>query len=249
MKFEKIIKNLSATVAAVVVFFMAGGMYLSSKGFTMLENGDIVLVPSAIAQDESGNVELPVIPDNLVLPNDHFIGKEDAPISLYEYSSFGCSHCADFHLQVLPKIKEEYIDKGLLKLFFVPFPIDKASMDGALLAECVTDDKYFDFVNVLFKKQRAWRLDRNPQNVMKQFALLYGGKAELLDACLHNDDNAREILSNRQNARSQLGIQGTPSFVISVDGKSELIPGYRPFEEFKAIIESKLPKKIDDIKK
>ena len=173
MKFEKVIKTLSATVAAVVVFFMAGGMYLSSKGFTMLENVDIVLVPSAIAQEESGNVELPVIPDNLVLPNDHFIGKEDAPISLYDYSSFGCSHCADFHLSVLPKLKEEYIDNGLLKLVFVPFPIDKSSMDGALLAECVADDKYFDFVNVLFKKQRAWRLSRNPQNVMKQFALLY----------------------------------------------------------------------------
>lgn len=247
--FEKIIKNLSATIAAVVVFFIVGGMYLSGKGFVMQDNGEIVLVPSAVAQEGTGVSQLPVIPDNLVLPGEHSLGKEDAPVVLYEYSSFGCSHCADFHLQVLPKIKKEYIDKGLVKLVFVPFPIDKASMDGALLAECAAEDKYFDFIDILFKKQRAWKLSRDSQKVLKQFATLSGVAADQADACLRNDDTAREILSNRQNARSLLGIQGTPSFVISVGGKNELISGYRLYDDFKAIIDAKMPEKSTENEK
>ena len=125
------------------------------KGFVLNEKGEIVLVKAAHAQDEAP-APAPVIPANYAMPEGMTMGKADAPIALYEFSSFGCFHCADFHLNVLPAIKEKYIDKGLVKLVFVPFPIDRASMDGALLAACVPADKYFAFVDVLFKKQREW---------------------------------------------------------------------------------------------
>ena len=240
MSFERIIKNLSGLVAAVVIFFMAGGMYLSSKGFEMMDDGSIVLVQPAAAQSE---ITVPEIPDNYVLPDEHSIGSKDAPVALYEYSSFGCSHCADFHLHTLPKLKADFVDKGLVRLVFVPFPIDKSSMNAALLAECVDEDKYFAFVNVLFKKQREWGLARNPDKVLKQYAALSGLSQDKAEACLKNDDNAREILLNRQNGLSQLGIQGTPSFVISSQGHNEMIPGVRSYEDFKSIIESKLADK------
>ena len=158
MKFEVIIRKISAFVAAFVVFFMAAGMYLSFKGFVLNEKGEIVLVKAAHAQDEAP-APAPVIPANYAMPEGMTMGKADAPIALYEFSSFGCFHCADFHLNVLPAIKEKYIDKGLVKLVFVPFPIDRASMDGALLAACVPADKYFAFVDVLFKKQRECGLN------------------------------------------------------------------------------------------
>ena len=238
MRFERIIKNLSGLVAAVVIFFMAGGVYLSSKGFEMREDGSIVLVRPAAAQDDA---PLPEIPDNYVLPDEHSIGSKDAPVTLYEYSSFGCSHCADFHLYTLPKLKAEFVDKGLVRMVFVPFPIDKSSMNAALLAECVDEDKYFAFIDVLFKKQREWGLSRNPDKVLKQYAALSGLASEKADACLKNDDNAREILFNRQNGLTQLGIQGTPSFVISHQGHSEMIPGVHSYDGFKELIESRLP--------
>ena len=238
MKFERIIKNLSSLVAAVVIFFMAGGMYLSSKGFEMTEDGNIVLVQPAAAQEDLTN--LPDIPDNFVLPDEHSIGDKNAPVTLYEYSSFGCSHCADFHLHTLPKLKEQFVDQGKLRIVFVPFPIDRESMNAALLAECVDEDKYFPFVDVLFKKQREWGLSRNPDKVLKQYAALSGLSQEKAELCLKNDDNAREILSNRQNGISQLGIQGTPSFVISSQGKSEMLPGVHSYESFAALIEDRL---------
>ena len=113
-------------------------------------------------------------------------------------------------------------------------------MNAALLAECVDEDKYFPFVDVLFKKQREWGLSRNPDKVLKQYAALSGLSQEKAELCLKNDDNAREILSNRQNGISQLGIQGTPSFVISSQGKSEMLPGVHSYESFAALIEDRL---------
>ncbi|MBQ9732004.1 MAG: DsbA family protein [Alphaproteobacteria bacterium] len=242
MNFERIIKTISGLIAGVVVFFMAGGVYLSSKGFVFQDDGSIVLVAPAAAQDETAYTP-PSIPDNIVLPTEHSEGKADAPVTLYEYSSFGCSHCADFHLGVLPELKKEFVDTGLLRVVFVPFPLDKNSMSAALVAECVPEDKYFEFINLLFKKQRDWELSRDPEKVIKQYATLNGLPAEDADKCLHNDDNAREILSNRQNGIAQLGIRGTPTFIISYNGHFEQVVNDYSLDAFKDLIVSKLPKK------
>ena len=239
MKFENFIKNTSAIIAAIVVFFMAGGFYLSVKGFVMNPDGSIVLMPQAMANDMDQN---PVIPDNMVLPDEHVIGSKNAPVTIYEYSSFGCYHCADFHLDVLPELKKEFVDKGILRIVFVPFPIDKPSMDAALIAECMPNDKYFAFADLLFKKQREWGLARNHQKVLKQYAALSGLGSEKAEACLNNDDEAREILMNRQNGITQLGIQGTPSFVVSYKGQNELLQGMQSFESLSKIIEQKISK-------
>ncbi len=222
MKFEDIIKNLSSVVALIVVYLISAGMYLSAKGFIIDGNGQIVLAQSAYAQD---SVMPRGIPSDLILPEEHVLGKANAPVTIYEYSSFGCSHCADFHLNTLPSIIQKYVESGEVRVVFVPFPIDKASMDAALLAECVAPEQYFAFAEVLFKKQRDWSFAHNPQKVLKQYAALSGVGAEQADKCLHNDDTAQKILENRQNGMTQLGIQGTPSFIVSFDGKRELISG------------------------
>ena len=127
MTFERIIRSLSSFVAAVVVFFLAGGVYLSSKGFEVQDDGRIVLVKHAYAQ-ENVAVDKVKLPDNIVLPQEHSEGDDNAPVTLYEYSSFGCSHCADFHLTVLPKLKEKFVKKGLLRIVFVPFPLEEKSI-------------------------------------------------------------------------------------------------------------------------
>lgn len=239
MSFEHIVKTLSRFVAAVVVFFLAGGIYLSSKGFVLQEDGSIVLVSSAEAQDMSAKVN---IPDNIVLPLKHIEGDEKAKITIYEYSSLGCTHCADFHLNIISELIKYYADKGGLRVSYVPFPLDKISMSAALLAECMPKDKYFNFINTLYKKQRDWRLARNPEKVLKKYAALDGLSEEQMEKCLHNDDNAREIFDDRQNGITQLGIRGTPSFVISYNGRNEVVYGVRSFDEVKELIAVMLTK-------
>lgn len=236
--FEKIIRSVSAVVAGVVVFALASGVYLSAKGFQADEDGNFVLMKQAVAKEETNGVK--EIPLNFGFPQDHVLGNKDAKVTLYEYSSFGCTHCADFHVEMLPEIIKEYVDSGKVKVAFVPFPLDKNSMDAALLANCVDEDKYFAFADVLFKKQRDWMLSFNPQKMLLQYAALSGVAKEKADACLRNDITAAMILQNRKDALEKLGLQGTPSFFVVSDKKIDAIYGIRPLGEFKKVIEAQL---------
>ena len=238
MKFEQIIKTFSASVAGILVYLLAGGFYLQSKGFVSDPEGGFVLANNAYASEiKMSQKEIPL---NYAFPQNHVMGENKAPVTLYEYSSFGCFHCADFHLQVLPELKKEFVDKGLLKVVFVPLPLDKNSMDAALLAECVDEGKYFSFIEVLFKKQRDWGMAFNPQKVLLQYAALSGLENEKAKACLKNDATAERILKDRQAGLSDLGISGTPSFVVSSKSDNELVEGFKSFDEFASIIQAHL---------
>lgn len=242
MNFERSIKTLSNLVASVVVFFLVGGIYLSAKGFVWQDDGKIVLVANALAQNDDAKIAAPKIPDNMVLPLKHIEGDVNAKVTIYEYSSLGCTHCADFHLKTIPELIKYYADKGGVRVSYVPFPLDKSSMDGALLAECMPKNKYFEFINVLYKKQRDWRLSRNPEKILRKYAALNGLAEDKMDKCLHNDNNASEILDNRQTGITQLGIKGTPSFVISYNGRNEIIYGVRSIDDIKKLISEQLSK-------
>jgi len=161
MNFEQLIKTISASIAAIIVYILAAGFYLGAKGFVMGPDGVPVLVKNARANTQKVN-------SNIVLPEGRILGDVSAPIAIYEFSSFGCYHCAEFHLKTLPKIKTEYIDNGVVKLVFVPFPLEAKSMQATMIAECINNDKYFDFVNLMFKKQREWGLSRKSEEVILQ---------------------------------------------------------------------------------
>lgn len=242
MKFESIIRKVSSFFAAFVIFFFAAGMYLSLKGFEVDANGNIILVKNAEAKMPLPGMA-PKIPANMVMPSGHFVGSENAPITVYEYSSLGCFHCADFHLKTLPKLKGEFIDKGLAKVVFVDFPIDKASMSAAMVSRCIPDENYFSFIELLFKNQNEWGLSRNPEKLIAQYASLNGITPSKALECMKNDEVAKEILENRQNAMTQIGIQGTPSFVIAHGSERELLQGAPTVEAFTSIFNKKLENK------
>lgn len=243
MKFEDIIKKISMLAASLAVFVFAAGAYLSWKGFVPDGNGGFVLVKTAqaapILQD---NAEVAAKMKTMTLPQGHILGKENAPVTIYEYSSFGCYHCADFHLQILPKLQKEYIDKGLLKVVFVDFPLDKKSMYGSLVSRCVTPEKYHPFISLLFKKQRDWSLSAKYEKVISQYAMLSGLSGEQLQSCMDKNSEAvsNEILSNRRNAVEFLQLQGTPSFLIVNGMNREILHGIPSYEKLSGILNEKL---------
>ena len=100
--------------------------------------------------------------------------------------------------------------------------------------------KLFDFADVLFKKQRDWGMSFQQQKVLMQYAALSGLSTEKAKACLKNDITAARILKDRQSGVSDLGIAGTPSFVVSSKKENEMVYGFRNFDDFKVIIESHL---------
>ncbi|MBO5442245.1 MAG: DsbA family protein [Alphaproteobacteria bacterium] len=250
MKFENTIKKLSAFVASFFLFFLCAGMYLQIKGFIMTPDGKIVLVNPAQAQQTAenetsvpvpGEISTKVDPQvNIILPKGHILGQENAPITIYEYSSFGCFHCADFHLDTLPQLEKDFINTGKVKLVFASFPLDKKSMQAAMLSECIPQENYHAFLNTVFKNQREWGLSLRSDKILSEYASLNGITKEKALECMKDDKIAKEIVEGRQEAIDKLKIQGTPAFLIISDEGKEVIHGAPSYQALKALLEKRL---------
>ncbi|MBQ8436200.1 MAG: DsbA family protein [Alphaproteobacteria bacterium] len=238
MNFEQLIKTISASIAAVIVYILAAGFYLGAKGFVMGPDGVPVLVKEARANTQKIN-------SNIVLPEGRILGDVSAPIAIYEFSSFGCYHCAEFHLNTLQQIKKEYINKGLVKLVFVPFPLEAKSMQATMIAECINNDKYFNFVDLMFKNQREWGLSRKSEDIILQYAKLNGLNEKQALSCMKNDEAAQEIIAKRQMAMDNFGIRGTPSFLIAYKNDREMRYGALSFDEVKQMVDTRIENKIN----
>ena len=144
-----------------------------------------------------------------------YLGDINAPIQFVEYVSLTCSHCAEFHVQKLPILKEKYIDKGKLRLEMRDFPLDGLALRAAAMARLVAKEKYYKFVNVLFKSQERWSRNKDPINELKKMGRLAGLNKSKIDASIDQMELLEEIFKMRQQAEKDWNIQSTPSFVIN----------------------------------
>lgn len=138
------------------------------------------------------------------LPDDHVLGKDDAPITLIEYASLSCSHCANFHVNVLPLIKKDFIDAGQVRLIFRDFPLNASAFTGSELAICAGNegsDKYFTAVNILFEAQKDWAFEENFQDKALDILKAKGFDRSGLEACIKNNSTENEIKESSQGAR------------------------------------------------
>ncbi|MGE0256658.1 MAG: DsbA family protein [Alphaproteobacteria bacterium] len=166
---------------------------------------------------------------------DRSIGSPDAKLTVIEYASLTCPHCAEFHTQTLPAFKERWIDTGKVRLIFRDFPLDGVALRGSLLARCAPPDRYFGIIDILFRSQDVWARDPDPMRGLGQVARLAGLDQQAFEACLGNQQFLDGLLAMRQSA-SQQGIKSTPSFVIG----GRVVAGALTIEEFAAIIEPML---------
>lgn len=235
-----IIRSISKVLTFIVAFFAAAYFYFTYKGFIIDETGHLVLKPqTALAAEKHGIVTK--------LPNDVHLnvsekfaeGPQDAPLTLYEFSSLGCPHCAVFHLNVVPELKKEYIDKGLLRVVFVNFPLEKRSMEAAMLLQCASVDNYHSFLSRLFDKQRFWGL-ANDTTPLHSYAAEFGISYNEAEACLHDDAMAQSIISDRQQGLKQLGMTGTPALLFSGRDGNEIIYSAASFKTLKKYLDERL---------
>ena len=111
------------------------------------------------------------------------LGDPNAPVTIIEYSSLTCPHCASFHINTLPQVKERYIDTGEARLFYRDFPFDRASLLAAAIARCAGRERFFVFLDVLFRTQDAWSRDPDPAKALAKVGRLGGLSNEAIDAC------------------------------------------------------------------
>jgi len=188
--------------------------------------------PPASAQAAAA---LPALSDLLA---ERVLGDPKAPVTILDYSSMTCPHCATFHAEVLPKIKESYIDTGKVKLVFRDFPFDKAALSASMLAHCAPAERYFPLTDVLFKSQGQWSRAADPAKALAQYGKLAGMSQETIDACFANTALADGILNSRMVGQNQHKVEATPTFILN-DGK-ERVEGAQSFEVFAKAIDKLL---------
>ena len=163
------------------------------------------------------------------------IGQADAPVVMIEYASATCPHCAEFHVDVLPEIKKNYIDTGKVRLIFREFPLDDRAMAVFMLTRCLPEDKYFPTMDALFRQQKEWT-GSNPKAPLMKIMKDSGMTEAEFDACLKRRDLAQAIFDTRKTANEQFGVKGTPTFFIN----GRFIDGHKDATAVTAAIEAAL---------
>jgi protein-disulfide isomerase len=169
---------------------------------------------------------------SLLAPNaqDRVLGKADAPITIVEYASLSCPHCAHFANAVLPKLKENWIDTGKAKLVLRDFPLDEPALRAEMLARCVPPERFYPLVETLFETQDKWVVAKDWRAALEKLVRLAGiGKKEF-DACLGDKAIEDQVAASRLTAAQQLGVNSTPTFFIN-GKKFEGEPTIEAFEQ------------------
>lgn len=148
------------------------------------------------------------------------MGAEDAPVTVVEYASMSCPHCARFHNETFEAFREKYIDTGQVRFIFREFPLDASAYGIAMLARCAPADRYFDIVEVYFEQQEEWARSQDVYNAIFNIAQQFGFTKESFDACLENQALFEGLNEVRGRASEQFGVNATPTFFINGEKQS-----------------------------
>ncbi|HNS88005.1 MAG TPA: DsbA family protein [Parvularculaceae bacterium] len=177
-----------------------------------------------------------------ILDTDMVLGDPNAPVTLIEYASVTCPHCATFNEQVMPDIKSKYIDTGKVKLIFREFPTAPApySIVGSVLARCAAEksgpEAYFLITDALFRGQRNWIKD-NPRDELVKIVGQAGMDEAALEACLERKELADIVNANAKGGMEKYDISGTPQFILDGEKMS-----YKSKEEFEQLVAAAVEK-------
>lgn len=163
------------------------------------------------------------------------LGDENAPITMIEYASLTCPHCAAFHNDVLPQIKTEYIDTGKVKLDARDFPLDRYALAAAALARAAAPNRYFGVLDLLFKQQRNWARGsgQDINNNLIKIARFAGMSEEDAVEAMTNQTLLDGILEQRLEGQRQYEVNSTPTFIIN----GTKLSGNQTFETFQDAFE------------
>jgi|TARA_B100001094_G_scaffold208150_1_gene202042 protein-disulfide isomerase len=168
------------------------------------------------------------------------IGDSDAKVTVKVFSSLTCPHCASFHSNVYKKLKEEYIDKGLVKFEHHAFPLDLAALNAEVIVRCQDNNaKKFELLTEIYNKQTTWAVgsDINKINkLIKKVGLNFDLSNEKMDVCLKNEKAQDEILEQRIEAQKKYKIESTPTIIINEKKYS----GKIDYKQFKKAVDKKL---------
>ncbi len=166
---------------------------------------------------------------------DRVLGDPKAPVTMIEYASATCPHCAEFHMTIWPAIKKDFVETGKLRFIFREFPLDQLAMGAFMLARCVPDDKYFATIDMMFRQQQRWTKNE-PKKELFRIVQMAGLSAQDADACLQKKELVKSILETREKAAKEFGVKGTPAFFVN----GALLDGHKDPSAIRKAIEDAL---------
>jgi len=147
--------------------------------------------------------------------DDRVLGNPAAPITIIEYASLTCPHCAHFANDVLPELKREWIDTGKAKLVLRDFPLDGPALRAAMIARCAPPDRFYAFADTFFASQDKWATTKDYREALARLAKLGGMGKDEFETCLNNTTLENRIVEQRLVASQELDINSTPTFFIN----------------------------------
>ena len=207
----------SLIFGAVAAFLLVLGVAWQWGAVTALFDGNVE------AQENSGLEEM-------------VIGDMDAPVTIIEYASLTCTHCAAFHTETLPLLERDYINQGKVRLVYRDYPLDQWAVAASMLARCLPSERYFPFIKILYDHQRTWVLSRDRKEALLNLARQAGMGREIFDSCLRNEDLLKSLHAMRKHASEHLSVNSTPTLFIN----GEKIEGNEPYGKLRRVIERHL---------
>jgi protein-disulfide isomerase len=205
---------------------------LSLTGLGLLAGfSPLRLISDAMAQSAADVAKHGSLPDMA-------LGPASATVTITEYASMTCPHCAAFTEKVFPKIKSEYIDTNKIRFVFREFPLDVKAAAGSMLARCIAKDdsaKYFAVVDMLFRQQESWVM-KNTTETLIRIGKQAGLSQQQVEDCLKDQALLDKIAADQKYANEVLKVNSTPTFFIN----GEMVKGEQSFEEFDKRIKSLL---------
>ncbi len=150
--------------------------------------------------------------------DDMVMGLASAPVTIIEYASLTCPHCATFATTVLPDVKTQYVEKGLVKFIYRDFPLDRMALQASKLARCSGPDRYFAFIDVLFRQQATWTRGNDANQIIENLRRLsrLGGMSDAqVDSCLRDTAVENAILEQRMKGERDDKVTSTPTIIIN----------------------------------
>ncbi|WP_420343075.1 DsbA family protein [Paenirhodobacter sp.] len=214
-------RSLLLGIAGAAIVAVTGGWITSRGG-----SAQTGFVTPAAAQDAAE-----ILPDTP-------LGNADAKVTMIEYASFTCPHCANFHETVWPSLKKDYIDTGKIKFILREVYFDKFGLWAGMVAQCGGAPKYYGIADMLFDGQKDWIGDGTETTIadnLRKIGLKAGLTKEQLETCMNDQKHAQAMVATFQKNAQADQIDGTPSFVINGQKYSNM-----SYEDLKKILDEKL---------
>lgn len=194
----------------------------------------LALTPAMVtaqAEDAAADADTPNVVEMV-------LGSEDAPVTMIEYASFTCPHCATFHADVLPQLKRDYIDTGKVRFIHREVFFDRFGLWAGIVARCGGEMRYFGVADMIYSRMGEWTRGADAAAVadnLRRIGRTAGLSDEQLDACLTDGDKAQALVTWYQDNAAQDGVEATPSFVIDGERYSNM-----SYAELRRILDGKI---------